>query len=91
MPMEWVEPELFLEHKGVEVYHIYKDDDAGNGPRTYWYGTSMAASDCGSDNFDVRELPMWKALSGKLGDEMEAIRATIIAAIDSGDLKPWED
>jgi len=24
---KWVPPELFLEHKGIEIFHAYKDND----------------------------------------------------------------
>jgi hypothetical protein len=59
MPYEWVDPELFLEHEGVAVYHCYDDD---NMVSTYWYTTEI--TDCNVDTpelegfqFDVRELP----------------------------------
>jgi len=60
MPYEWVDPELFLEHEGVAVYHCYDDGDMVS---SYWYTTDP--SDCnykfpeiGSKaQFDVRDLP----------------------------------
>ena len=64
---EWVDPELFVRHQGVAVYHTYKDDDWDCGTRTYWFTLSF---DCGDDRcfcpgrcrnvFDVHELPTWK-------------------------------
>ena len=27
----WIDPELFLEHQGVRVFHTYKDDDYDQG------------------------------------------------------------
>ena len=30
---EWVEPEVFFEHGGVTVYHVYKHDELSDGPR----------------------------------------------------------
>jgi hypothetical protein len=63
---EWVDPEIALKHRGLTVYHTYKYDDIGQGPR--WY-TFTLNPDCGEDSclcagtcknvFDVRELPNW--------------------------------
>lgn len=62
MPMSWVEPELFLEYKGVKVYHCY--DDGGNVAH-FWYTTCpaddnidspMDTSDDCAGQFDVRDL-----------------------------------
>jgi hypothetical protein len=59
MPYHWIDPDLFLEHDGVAVYHCSDDDSMVS---TYWYTT--AAADCNSDaplpaaaQFDVRALP----------------------------------
>ena len=27
MPMDWVEPELFLEHRGIKIWHVYSMGD----------------------------------------------------------------
>lgn len=63
---EWVNPEDFLEHRGVTVYRTYKYDDVQQGPRTYIFTLSPH---CGEDScecegrcmnvFDVRELLTW--------------------------------
>ncbi|TKB07093.1 MAG: hypothetical protein E5V75_34200 [Mesorhizobium sp.] len=53
--------ELFMEHAGVEIYHVYKDNEFDQGARTYWF----AIHDDGDDDarrapdgvFDVRCLP----------------------------------
>ncbi|CAM5291099.1 hypothetical protein ATER59S_00541 [Aquamicrobium terrae] len=53
--------ELFMEHDGVEIYHVYRDNDFDQGARTYWF----AVHDDGDDDaahghhgvFDVRQLP----------------------------------
>ena len=49
----WTEPELFLEHNGVKVYHTYRDDDMDQGALEYSF-----TADCGSDehSFDIREF-----------------------------------
>jgi hypothetical protein len=59
MPYEWKEPDLFLEHNGVAVYHCYDDDSIVS---EYWYTTDITDSDTEYPNpetaqFDVRELP----------------------------------
>ena len=65
----WVDPELFLDHGGVKVFHTYKDDDIEQGPNRFWFTLNPECSverpACGSDFcphvFDVRELATWKA------------------------------
>lgn len=81
--MEWFDPEVFLEYKGVTIYHCYKDDDY-NSILTYWYTT-----DGGFDkeepehtkDFDVRTLPTWVE---DIRNPIEAAIKAISAAIDMG-------
>jgi len=56
MPYRWVPASVFLEHRGVTVYHVYKDDDVEQGVRQYWFGVREDCSDS-DDAFDVRLLP----------------------------------
>lgn len=49
---EWVPPELFMTHNGVNVFHAYKDGSFDD-RLDYWY--TLDAQDNGS-NFDVRDL-----------------------------------
>lgn len=82
MPYAWVEPEVFMQHDGVTIYHIYKDDDFDGVARAYWYGTRPSCSDSGSGEggeFDVRDLPDVKGASA---DDEEGRRTIIRAAID---------
>jgi len=59
MPYQWIDPELFLEHNGVAVYHCYEDD----GPVSYYWYTTDPSDDNRvwskpeSSQFDVRTLP----------------------------------
>lgn len=53
----WIEPEVFLRHRGVIVYHTYKDDDVSRGRLDYHFTLHVR---CGSggvcacpDNPDV--------------------------------------
>lgn len=95
---EWVEPELFVAHKDVRVFHTYKDDDFDNGPSDYWF-TLSNESDEPKHHFDVRELPTHIAPvqppyvhQGGTNAEWEqhwkdrdrAVRQAIIEAIESG-------
>lgn len=64
--IEWVDPEVFLKHKGVAVYCTYKYNDIGAGARTYSFTLDPR---CGEDScecedrcrnvFDVRKLTTW--------------------------------
>ena len=64
----WVEPELFLDHGGVEVFHTYKNDDLDQGPNRFWFTLNPECSverpACGNEFcphvFDVRELSTWQ-------------------------------
>ena len=64
----WVDPELFLDHGGVKVFHTYKDDDLDQGPNRYWFTLKTECSverpACGitfcPHVFDVRELATWE-------------------------------
>lgn len=79
-----VDAELYLTHAGVSVYHTYKDDDAEQPSRTFWF---VLCPDMGEDDaFDVRELESGPEYPAG-GNQDDWIKATIIAAIDSGELK----
>lgn len=82
MPYAWVEPDVFMEHKGVKIYYVYWDDLIDMPPREYQCGYSELCDDSGCDTFDVRDL------AGMLGmpcpGSEEEIRQVIAAAIDAG-------
>lgn len=52
MPMTWIEPAVAFSHRGVDIYHCYKDDAAMD----YWYSTD--ANEDEEYDFDVRSLPV---------------------------------
>lgn len=49
----WVDPDVFMTHNGVSVYHTYVDDDVEQGECRYTFTTDSAADD---NRFDVRQL-----------------------------------
>ena len=53
--------EVFMEHGGVEIYHIYQDNDFSQNVRTYWFAVHEDGDDGASHGhdgvFDVRQLP----------------------------------
>ncbi|MDA8140773.1 MAG: hypothetical protein M0036_19165 [Desulfobacteraceae bacterium] len=51
MPYAYVEPEVYLTHRGIHVYYTYRNDNADE-PRRYWFSTD-ASEDF---SFDVRDL-----------------------------------
>jgi hypothetical protein len=89
----WVEPEVFMVHKGIKVYHVYMNDEIEQGSSRYWYTTNAEQRDDAEDSFefDVRRLGTWTADLSKLdyyGDEeTKEIIDAIAAALDSGELK----
>lgn len=74
MPYRWVPPEVFLEHKGITVYHVYTDDDIES-PSPDWYMI-------GTDDTQVFSV---KKLSHLAGLHLKQDHAPIIKqAIDRG-------
>lgn len=59
----WVDPEIFLVHNDITVYHCYKDDEMHHGPLKYTFTTKIDSRiDNSEDNpyvFDVKNLPNW--------------------------------
>ncbi len=64
----WVEPELFLEHQGIPVFHTYRHDVIEEGSQRYLY---TVQPECGAEEshceaepcrhmFDVRALASWQ-------------------------------
>ena len=61
-----VKAPLFMKHKGNNIYHVYRRDDADSGVlRQYAYTLDpVNGSDDETDGkvtFDARDLPTWKA------------------------------
>lgn len=91
MPQEWVSPQIYLEHGGYIVYHLYKNDDITQPPREYGYTLWELANEIGGKdegNFDVRELPQ---VAGVDVNTAEGRQIIIKAAIDAGYFDDWEN
>jgi hypothetical protein len=57
MPYVWTDPDVFLSHKGVDIYYIYQDDLADNPVREYWYGFyTTCADEIDEGSFDIRDV-----------------------------------
>ena len=64
----WIDPELLLEHQGVQVYCTYKEDDYDQGAKRYWFTVNAQCGEldqlCDDQPcrhvFDVRELSTWQ-------------------------------
>lgn len=90
MPYEtvWTDPEVYVTHKGVTVYHLYKNDDIEQGARTYSFTLHPQAGEAdwgvfpNTPLFDVRDLPGFT--DGPWNERAGIIREFVIAAIDAG-------
>ena len=74
MPMQWVEPEIAVEHENKFVYHCYKDEfyeGTQDNRLEFWYTTDAAEDP--EYNFDIRDLAMWKPEA----DHREVLRQAI--------------
>lgn len=93
----WVEPEVFLEYKGVAVFHSYKNDSFED-RFFYWFTTNPSGVNEISDEyqFDVRRIvvPLSETSQTVVDvlappvSEVEGIAATIRRAIDAGLIRP---
>lgn len=98
MPYAYVEPDVFLEYKGVTVYHTYRSGTTESWE--YWFTTDKdSADECGGHgHFDARiftglwsETPnvhqwdeWWKA---RFKTEGGAVDALIRTAIEDGKIR----
>lgn len=86
--------ELFMEHAGVKIYHVYKDNDMEQGARTHWF----AIHEDGDDEdvhgyngvFDVRCLPA-PPMPPRLGDQPPYIGAEHGREAGFDNYDDWKD
>jgi hypothetical protein len=90
-----MEPKPILRSKGVKIYPIYRNDDADDVQREFWFGFSPDCSDDGTDSFDIRDVPGYNGPTGafRVGEKktraakpFDAI-AFLRRAIDTGVLQ----
>jgi len=75
-----VEPEVFMQHKGITIYHVYSDDDVDCGKRDWCFGYREDCTDDGFGTFDVEKLPDYDDAC----DTDEQVQAVIRKAVDAG-------
>jgi len=73
MPYIWTEPDLFVEHNDVEVYHTYRNDRYDDGVKEFWYTTNLLSTD---NDFDIRDLENY--------DTTKSHKEILIEAIEKG-------
>lgn len=83
-----VKAPLFMRHKGVKVYRVFKDDDADAGVLRQYAFTfdPVEGGDHMNDgvvNFDVRDL---SAFDKKGPQDEETIKRAIRKALDRGEI-----
>ena len=77
MPVINTQNKIFMLHRGVTIFHDYKEADCDvDSPMTYFY----ALNAFGEGSFDVRELTCPESI------DTDGHKAIISAAIDSGEL-----
>lgn len=79
---DWTEAEVALEHGGVTVFHVYKNDRL-EAKLAYWFALSPERK---ADPFDVRELavPAGRTLRASGIGEQEEVLSALRQAIDAG-------
>lgn len=88
---EWVPADVYLTHKNVNIYHVYRYNDIENGKREYHFSLSQDSDDNPSysndpTGFDVRDLESWPLAEGST--EEEKIKDALIRSIESYELSP---
>ena len=77
----WNPPELFMTHRGVDIYHAYKEDNVQE-ILTYWFSVPNPEEEGEYLEFDIRELPGYRSLQ----TAGASYHTLIEAAIDDGSL-----
>jgi hypothetical protein len=80
-----VEAEPYLEHNGVIIYHVYKNDDIDDTIRTYCFVTDPYHGE--NEDFDIRDAgiaPDFILDQIKKNDIEAWIKLALKAAIDQG-------
>ena len=90
MPMKYVEPEVYLVHNGITIYHTYGDSFTDR--KEYWFSTDHD-EDNEEYHFDVRDMfhRIYKYKVPRLDDvdnsEFPSIEDVVKESIDNGLLR----
>lgn len=87
MPTIEAPSDVFMEYRGLKVYHVYKNDDRENGMiRDYHFSLSKYSSEYDDDgSFWVEDLQSYSAQAVRDG-YTSAVTSIIQKAIDGGEL-----
>lgn len=95
---DFISPLVCLQYQGKNICHTYRDDELEGGELTYSFTASKDDREV-DWQFDVRELPAWKADPFPLipreyktpetffEDEAKRIRVIITKAIEAGEIR----
>ena len=80
MPYIWRDPDKFIAHHGVNVYHVYRNDQISGGRRSYLFTTDINGGDSDDPHaFDIRDLKSY--------DSSKDLDEIIKLAIENGEIK----
>lgn len=74
--------EVAVRYKNVTIYHVYRNDDVGQGKRTFWFTLSPYGGETTGEAFDVRDLAEWEPVGA--ASEDEHVRDVLKKAIGTG-------
>lgn len=63
MPFKWVKPKVFMQYRGIKIYHTYRHDTITD-PNQYCFTFDENEPDFDQYIFDVRELVEQRGVEG---------------------------
>lgn len=83
---EFINPQIFLNYKGVKVYHTYKHDEAEDNVSNYWYTTNPCPVNVDDHHsFFISELAPLTQAGKKLQDQPFPISPELRKRAEGGD------
>lgn len=82
-----------MQYRGVEVYHIYKDNDRTQGSRSYWFWWTPEGRECDryDREFDIRSLYSFPDRDAAYQSQMEQVLKDYIDLVFTrGTWLPWD-
>lgn len=83
MPYAWIDPELLLDYKGVQIYHVYEDDFV-DAPYIHWFTTLECYVEGNGESFDIRKIALELGLSMDEFNQLHGWQDLFKEAIDAG-------